>query len=51
MTMINETEKLIGKTISKIEIDGYGVYIKFTDDTELEYSASDGGYSSWGIIE
>lgn len=44
------TEKdLTGKTIKKIDIDGYGVKIRFTDGTEFVYNASDGGYSCWGI--
>jgi len=45
---MNEKD-LIGKTIEKIDIDGYGVEIRFTDGTVFEYSASDGGYSYWDI--
>ena len=45
-----ETEELLkDKTIAKCTIDGYGVYLKFTDGSELEYDASDGGYSSWQL--
>lgn len=40
---------LIGKTIEKIDIDGYGVEIHFIDGTEFVYDASDGGYSTWHI--
>ena len=47
---MNEKD-LIGKTIEKIDIDGYGVEIHFTDGTELVYSASDGGYSIWDILK
>ncbi len=42
---------LIGKTIEKIDIDGYSVEIRFTDGTEFVYNASDAGYSSWDISE
>jgi len=45
---MNEKD-LIGKTIEKIDIDGYGVEIHFTDGTELVYNASDAGYSCWDI--
>ena len=45
---MNEKD-LIGKTIEKIDIDGYGVEIRFTDGTEFVYNASDGGYSGWDI--
>lgn len=42
---------LIGKEIKEIEVDGYHVYMKFTDNTILDYSASDDGYSAWAIID
>lgn len=45
---MNEKD-LAGKTIEKIYIDGYGIEIYFTDGTELEYDASDGGFSVWDI--
>lgn len=46
------TEKdLIGKTIESIEINGYGIEMRFTDGTVFEYDASDGGYSNWGITK
>lgn len=44
------TEKdLIGKIVEKIDIDGYGVDMIFTDGTILSYNSSDGGYSSWDV--
>ena len=46
------TEKdLIGKTIESIEINGYGIEMRFTDGTVFEYDASDGGYSNWDITK
>ena len=42
---------LIGKTIEKIDIDGYGVEMQFTDGTEFVYNASDAGYSCWDILK
>lgn len=45
---MNEKD-LIGKTIEKIDIDGYGIEIRFNDGTEFVYNASDGGYSCWDI--
>ena len=46
-----DEEMLIGKTIKEISVSGYGVSIIFTDGYELAYSSSDGGYSSWVIID
>lgn len=45
---MNEKD-LIGKTIEEIDIDGFGIEIRFTDGTEFAYNASDGGYSYWDI--
>lgn len=42
---------LIGKTIQEIEVNGYEVIIITTDGIRLEYGASDGGYSNWGISQ
>lgn len=42
---------LIGKTIKEVEIDGFCFNIKFTDNSEIEYEASDGGYSTWDTKE
>ncbi len=44
-------KQLIGKTISSAEIDGFGLNLKFTDGTELDYNATDGGYSTFDITE
>ena len=44
-----DEQDLINKTIEKIDIDGFGIEIRFTDGTEFVYSASDGGYSCWDI--
>lgn len=44
-------EQLTGKTISSAEIDGFGINHKFTDGTELDYNATDGGYSTFDITE
>lgn len=43
--------QLIGKTISSAEIDGFGLNLKFTDGSELDYDATDGGYSTFEITE
>lgn len=45
---MSETD-LIGKTITEISIDGYGVLMTVDDGTTLYYDASDGGYSAWEI--
>ena len=42
---------LIGKIIESIEVDGYGIEMRFTDGTVFEYCASDGGYSNWDIAK
>ena len=44
-------EQLKGKTISSAEVDGFGLVLKFTDGSRLEYNATDGGYSTFDIIE
>lgn len=46
-----DEKDLIGKTVKEASIDGFGVCIIFTDGTELVYSASDGGYSSWDVLD
>lgn len=46
-----DVSELLGKTISKIEIDGYGITLATEDGCLLEYNASDGGYSSYGITQ
>ncbi len=42
---------LIGKTITKINIDGYGIFMTVDDGTALYYDASDGGYSLYEIYK
>lgn len=42
---------LVGKTIARIEVDGFDVDIVFTDGTLFEYESSDGGYSCWNIYK
>ena len=52
MTTAEIREKLIGKTIKEVvSLDGFGFEIIFTDDSEFNYSASDGGYSGYDLIE
>lgn len=47
-----EDEKLfINKKIKEIHIDGYGLNITMEDSTQLNYTASDGGYSSYEIFK
>lgn len=40
---------LVGKTIRKADISGHGMVLEFEDGTNLNYEASDGGYSCWGL--
>ena len=42
---------LVGKTIARIEVDGFDVDIVFTDGTVFKYESSDGGYSCWDIYK
>lgn len=46
-----DEKDLISKTIEKIDIDGYGIEMRFTDGTEFVYNASDAGYSTWDILK
>ena len=39
--------KFIGKTVTKAEVDGYGITLFFSDGTRFIYDASDGGYSTY----
>jgi len=49
-TYSEETEKqLIGRTIVKADVDGFGIRLVLDDGSRFEYDASDGGYSSWEI--
>ena len=40
---------LVGKTIRKAAVSGDGVVLEFEDGTNLNYEATDGGYSCWGL--
>ena len=40
-------EELIGKTILAAEVDGFGIKLVFDDGSIFNYSASDGGYSTY----
>ena len=43
-------EDLIGKAIKSIEADGFEISITTEDGAVLTYYASDGGYSSWEVV-
>lgn len=48
----SEIEKaLVGKTIVEADINGYGIYIWFSDGFKFDYNASDGGYSSYELTD
>lgn len=40
---------LLGKTVASADVSGHAVRLKFTDGTEFDYDASDGGYSCWDV--
>ena len=42
--------ELIGKTIAYARVNGYEVMLVFEDGTTFDYTASDGGYSSYELI-
>ncbi len=44
-------EFLEGKTIVKAVVDGGNVELTFSDKTSFCYNASDGGYSTWELID
>jgi len=45
-------KRLIGKTIKEvISLDGFGFDVIFTDGSKFIFSASDGGYSGYDLIE
>lgn len=48
---MNIEKELIGKTIAYARINGFEVMLVFEDGTTLDYEASDGGYSSYELIE
>lgn len=43
--------KMIGKTIEQVFLDGYGILIVFTDGTEFNFDGSDGGCSTYELNE
>jgi len=52
MTTAEICKKLMGKTIKEVVyLDGFGFDVIFTDGSEFNYSASDGGYSGYELIE
>ena len=51
MNIIPDEDKLIGKTIVAAEIGGYGIRLKFSDGSILDYSSSSDGDSCWEIID
>ena len=51
MTTVEISKRLIGKTIKKVSLDGFGIDIIFSDGTVFEFNASDGGYSTYNLIE
>lgn len=42
---------LEGKKITKADVDGYGITLKFDDGTTFYYDATDGGYSSYELTK
>ena len=44
-------EELIGKTILAAEVDGFGIALVFDDGSVFNYSASDGGYSTYDFTK
>lgn len=44
-------EQLKGKTIKSAEVNGDWITLTFTDETQFNYEASDGGYSTFSFSE
>lgn len=44
-------EQLKGRTISSAQVDGDGITLIFTDESQFDYEASDGGYSTFSFSE
>ena len=42
-------KRLIGRTIMEADVDGFGIELTLDDGSVFLYSASDGGYSSYGF--
>lgn len=52
MEKMNDAEKfLVGETIVKAEVGGYGIKLTFENNYVFDYDASDGGYSCWEIYK
>ena len=48
----NEFKKLfVNKKIKDIYVDGYGIELVLENGIKLQYNATDGGYSSWDVLE
>ena len=45
----NDMNELIGKTIIKAEVGGYGIRLWFDDGMIFNFDAADGGYSCWEL--
>ena len=43
--------ELLGKVIKEINLDGNGIWLMTEDGYCLDYSSSDGGYSSWELYK
>lgn len=50
-TMSKYADELVGRTITKAEVNGYGMELTFEDGRVFYFDASDGGYSSYGFGE
>lgn len=48
---MSDYKKLIGKTVVCIEIGGYGLRLKFSDGSVLDYTSYSDGDSFWEIID
>lgn len=44
-------DELVGRTITKATVDGYGMELTFEDGRVFYFDASDGGYSLYGFDE
>ena len=44
-------KELEGKKITKADVDGYGITLKFDDGTTFYYDATDGGCSTYELVE
>ena len=52
MTHSEEVQaKLKGKTIKSADVNGHRVFLIFTDGSQFNYDASDGGYSCFSFYE